>query len=256
MFYDKFDTAYTPEYSPISNCCIIGSIISAGASLLGSALGAGASKDASEMNAAAQKEFAQHGIRWKVEDAKQAGVHPLYALGANTHSFAPSYVGSHMGDGIAAAGQDIGRAIDAKQTETERLQNDLLREQIRGTKIDNDLRASQHRLVNQAGQPPAMPDVNREPSGYTAARTDLPWMEAAPSSPGGKEFEYPYMGTVVLPSERAKDSIEDVLPYELEHYAAHRILPALDKYIVQKPREFGRAARRAWDGTWWNPANW
>lgn len=44
-----------------------------------------------EANLAAQKEFAQHGIRWKVEDAKQAGLHPLFGAGLTGASFSPSF---------------------------------------------------------------------------------------------------------------------------------------------------------------------
>lgn len=98
-----------------------------------------------------QREFAQSGIRWKVDDAKAAGIHPLYALGANTVSYAPSPVGIVPEDGLArgmaSAGQDLSRAIDATRTGDERteaasamatklalekgsLENDLLRAQI------------------------------------------------------------------------------------------------------------------------------
>lgn len=38
---------------------------------------------------ALQKEFAQHGVQWRVQDAIAAGVHPLYALGANIPTFSP-----------------------------------------------------------------------------------------------------------------------------------------------------------------------
>jgi len=37
-----------------------------------------------------QKDFAQHGIRWRVEDAKAAGIHPLAAVGAAGASYSPS----------------------------------------------------------------------------------------------------------------------------------------------------------------------
>lgn len=47
-----------------------------------------------DKNAELQKEFAQHGIRWKVADAKAAGLHPLYAVGASTSSAMPITVGS------------------------------------------------------------------------------------------------------------------------------------------------------------------
>lgn len=110
-------------------------------------------------NIALQKEFAQQGIKWKVEDAKSAGIHPLYALGASTHSFSPVSVGgaaypgdpgvvqstpaidTGMPNALANAGQDIGRAVSAMKTPQERmsdalalenmsLQNDLIRSQI------------------------------------------------------------------------------------------------------------------------------
>src|SRR5262245_6914522 len=66
-----------------------------------------------------QREFAQHGIQWKVEDAKRAGIHPLYALGASTSSPSPVHV--QGGDyGISAAGQDVSRAIMASQDADDR----------------------------------------------------------------------------------------------------------------------------------------
>lgn len=39
-----------------------------------------------------QREFAQHGIAWRVEDARQAGVHPMYALGGGGAAFSPNPV--------------------------------------------------------------------------------------------------------------------------------------------------------------------
>lgn len=137
---------------------LIGSIISAGAGLLGGMMNnsaqqsanqanINASEAANRQNYEAQKEFAQQGLRWKVADANAAGVHPLYALGAPPVNFSPSFVGatsqsSNPGDSLASAGQDIGRAVAATETNEERalraltlerasLENDLLRTQIR-----------------------------------------------------------------------------------------------------------------------------
>jgi len=45
-----------------------------------------------ERNTALQREFAQHGIRWRVEDAKAAGLHPLYALAGGGAAYAPNPV--------------------------------------------------------------------------------------------------------------------------------------------------------------------
>ena len=67
-------------------------------SLVGGAFGRSGDRDArlaqeraNEANLAAQREFAQHGIRWKVEDAKAAGLHPLFALGGSGATFSPSF---------------------------------------------------------------------------------------------------------------------------------------------------------------------
>lgn len=95
-----------------------------------------------------QKKFAQMGIRWKVADAIAAGIHPLYALGANTISYQPSRVGgpnyqagySKMGQNISRAMKSMhatGRRMDAIQhrqevarAENMELQNRLLQREI------------------------------------------------------------------------------------------------------------------------------
>lgn len=74
----------------------LGSIVSAVGSIAGGILGANSAQNVAGMNYEAQKEFAQNGIRWKVEDAKRAGIHPLYALGASTQGYSPS--GGYTGD--------------------------------------------------------------------------------------------------------------------------------------------------------------
>jgi hypothetical protein len=58
------------------------------------------------MNADLQREFAQHGISWKVADAARAGIHPLAALGVQTHSASPVHVGG-QDYGLTKAGQSI-----------------------------------------------------------------------------------------------------------------------------------------------------
>lgn len=105
-----------------------GALIGAGGNLLGGLMG---SSDAAK-NRAMQKEFAKNGIRWRVEDAKAAGLHPLYALGANLPSYSP--VQSEAPAQLAEMGQNIGRAVQATQTAKERertqLELDLLRSQV------------------------------------------------------------------------------------------------------------------------------
>lgn len=110
---------------------MLGSLISAGANIIGGFLGKSSADSAREQNAAhaaaqmqAQKDFAQQGIRWRVNDAKKAGIHPLYALGASTPSYTPTSAtftaDNSLGNAFSAAGQDIGRAINAGRTQPER----------------------------------------------------------------------------------------------------------------------------------------
>lgn len=50
-------------------------------------------------NTALQREFAQNTIRWRVEDAKAAGLHPLFGLQGNNATFSPNAVS--VGDGTS-----------------------------------------------------------------------------------------------------------------------------------------------------------
>lgn len=84
-------------------------LIAAGASLIGSKM----AQDTAEDQQNIQREFAQSGIQWKVQDAKAAGVHPLFALGASPASYSP--VVSQAPQMIADAGQNISRAAMASQ---------------------------------------------------------------------------------------------------------------------------------------------
>lgn len=135
---------------------MLGSLISAGASLLGGVLGSKKQKSADEANVELQREFAQNGIRWKVEDAKAAGVSPLYALGAPTTTGFASYTSpdqSHW----SAAGNSIQRAIESKQTNSERLQERLLNAQIDGQEIENATKRSHLALTTGAMKQPPLP---------------------------------------------------------------------------------------------------
>lgn len=127
-----------------------------------------ATAEANEKNYQAQKEFAQQGLRWKVEDANAAGVHPLYALGAPSQSFSPSYVGStsqastSMGEGLSRMGQDIGSAVSATKTTGELAYDAALQGlQLERASLENDLLRSQIMRTTLASRP-AFPDASGE----------------------------------------------------------------------------------------------
>lgn len=78
-------------------------------------------------NEAQQREFAQSSLQWKAADARAAGIHPIYAMGAAGSSFSPVSIAggsvslsppiaeTGMGDAVARSGQSFGRAIQAAQ---------------------------------------------------------------------------------------------------------------------------------------------
>lgn len=140
---------------------MLGALIGAGASLASGLLGNKSQEKAqkaniaaenarNEQNIALQKEFAQSGIQWKVSDAEKAGVHPLFALGAQTTSFSPTSIGggaSQSGSDFSAladAGQNIGRAIDStRSTPATAMALQLAKIQLEGAGLDNDLKRTQ-----------------------------------------------------------------------------------------------------------------
>lgn len=61
-----------------------------------------------EKNIAMQREFAQHGVQWRVKDAKEAGVHPMYALGASGAAFQNNPVVIH---GDSGSSRHYGKAL-------------------------------------------------------------------------------------------------------------------------------------------------
>lgn len=89
-------------------------------------------------NIALQREFAQNGIQWKAADAKAAGIHPLFAMGAQTSSFSPVSLGtqpeSNFAGGLGSMGQDITRAINATRTQADR--DEAFTKTMRGLQIE------------------------------------------------------------------------------------------------------------------------
>lgn len=124
--------------------------------LAGQRESAASAEKLNQLNYEHQKEFAQNGIRWRVEDAKAAGLHPLAALGSAGASYSPSVV---VGDSpdysfLAQAGQGIGRAIDAKRTEKERAaqqakQDAVFKMEMEGRQLDNENKRLQNKALTQ-----------------------------------------------------------------------------------------------------------
>ena len=117
-----------------------------------------------------QRDAATHGIQWKVKDARKAGIHPVYALGAPTFSPAPISADT---SGYASAGESLGRGVSqvAQAMAAKRqnkLQEDLLKAQIDKTQAEADAVASQAQAyklnmlrqhVTGVGKPRPTPEI-------------------------------------------------------------------------------------------------
>lgn len=124
---------------------------------------------ANEQNYAMQKEFAQHGIRWKAEDSRAAGIHPLFGLGAQTIQPSPAYVGADPGGaGLSSAGQSaIGAASQLAVIEGQKLQNKALEAQIYRNTTEGllaDMQAAEVKSrINRENQPSAAEGTKENP---------------------------------------------------------------------------------------------
>lgn len=172
---------------------MLGDLISAGARIWGGIEDRKAAEKAqqlqllqAERNEALQREFAQNGIRWKVEDANRAGIHPLFALGANTIAGNPVALGDvarpSMADTMGEAGQDISRAINATRTSKERtsaVEKTATSLQLKNFELKNELLAAQVAKLKASTNPP-MPTGN-DKSIIDGQSTDIRFKQDDPS---------------------------------------------------------------------------
>lgn len=231
---------------------MIGAILGAIGSGISSIMGMNAAKDAqkqqnamAERNIALQKEFAQQGIRWKVEDAQRAGIHPIYALGAPTTSFAPVSIGDSLSPGIRAAGQDISRAISSTGSALEReISSTAAAIQLEKGGLENELLRTQIFRLKQSSNPPLPTPTDPHgvmPGQGNAAPVIKEKTERAgwnPSNPSAEHHSIadigyartPGGGWMPVPSKDVKERIEDNLPHEVSHYVRNNVMPFIGKH--------------------------
>lgn len=207
---------------------------------------------------ALQKEFAQNGIRWKMEDAKRAGVHPLAALGASGASYSPVSVGDTSGGtAMSNLGQNLTRAAMATRSTDERKAAALSliasEKQIEGLTLDNQIKLSQLRQMSQPGNPgfplgdqgfiPGQGDarlISNKPLERTATLAGSPHSEPGAVSDVG--WAKTSTGLVPVPSKDFKERAEDMMIPELMHSLRNNLMP-----------NFGGGSKPPVPGDWeWN----
>nr|DAW16143.1 MAG TPA: minor capsid protein [Microviridae sp.] len=249
----------------------IGGAIGGIGSIVGGIIGGNNAQAVAGMNYGAQKEFAQNGIRWKVEDAKRAGIHPLYALGASTNGFTP--VGGYGGDyGISDAaahlGQGFERAQQAKMTKEERDRQDVrdaiqdmaALEDLRQKKRMNDAQirladseifrnfALSTNVLRQTGLPPSMPgglggviagqgnsyatgQTTPEISSVVTSEKGTPSVQAG-SPPDVRFYRTLSGGRAPLPTEDAADAMDAAFGAGLQWSFRNNLVPWLANFFA------------------------
>lgn len=237
---------------------MIGSLVSAGASIIGGLLGrdsADKARDATErmnaQNVALQKEFAQNGIQWKAADAKAAGIHPLYAMGASTPSFTPVSsnftADTSLANAFSSAGQDIGRAINSTRSSAQR--NDAFNQAVQkltlekmGAEVDLLKADTLSKISTRSQVGPPMPIGNRYLAGQEgqggALVQDRPLERVvsapeAPSQEAGAVADVGYArtkeGYAPIPSKDFQERSEDNFLAQLAWAFRNQFLPWLGK---------------------------
>lgn len=223
-------------------------IIQGASSVIGGIIGQDAADEASKfarMQFKFQQKSAKRGITWRVKDAINAGIHPLYALGAQTFSPSPISVsgGSPLAEGIANMGQGIGSAVQAGmsafQTQAQRLAETL---SLQRMVLENKLLAGQIAGLRKASVATVVPGQGdalevappAEVSGGAPVRTFLGSWERTPGMTTGQQFEDDYgefWGSILA----TLPFLGDWINHDQSEYARQRRL--------RKVQEYGRIGR-------------
>lgn len=147
--------------------------------------------DQADQSQAIQREFAQSGIRWRVADAKAAGLHPLFALGGATTLYSPPPITTGLGDALSSMGQNLSRSVQAQESELER---EVRLAQIRQANAaaekdlalaaatwSEDARRAQERGQSNALPMPGVSSPEIIPGQAVSVVSDPPTVQAPPS---------------------------------------------------------------------------
>lgn len=229
------------------------------ASLAGGLFSNNSAKKEARRQEKLQREFAQNSIRWRVADAKAAGLHPLYALTGQGASYTPVSVQDSLGPAISEAGQNVSRAISATSTPAEKVMQDLAIEQakanIRLTETQQMALASeiarnrQARTIGLPGEGP-MSEMGQA-SGATAAAEPAKSYQTLPTDAGTASGPTPLWRTFTLTTTPAGQDVPIVLPGGMQGDAAEVLESLAESPVImamvmkENIRRFGPS----W-GTW------
>lgn len=218
------------------------------------------SREQFDRSEALQREFAQNGIRWRVEDAKAAGLHPLAAIGAAGASASPisvggggSYnvdhgrpnrdlIGPLVGSGLESMGQNISRAYLAAQPPEAKVFTafELARQaqQLEHGGLQNEYLKMQMARWAQQGDSPGVPgpanQYHNKPYEVLGSNPAVPYAAAGGTQPETEFRAAPGGGVVSYPAQGL--NIDEMgSPGYLGWMWRNRLMPFIDKSTGQPP---------------------
>lgn len=235
-------------------------------------------REMADRNERLQREFAQHGIQWRVQDAKAAGVHPVWSLSGGGAAFSPSATvtsgGSPgnfgIGEAMGRMGQSISRAVSATEDPMDRslkrLQVETAMENLRGMRIENDKKLGLHRV----GEPvsPGIPNASSSGlmtgAGNVAVQADQPTssddVDPSVTAADARSAFSRYvvrdadgnLTTVMLPSKDASEPLESMEPLGgwltiMDNLNRDPELIWKMRHLVPFGKEFDKELRALWD---------
>lgn len=228
---------------------LVGNIAS---SLIQGKMSSDAAEKAGDKNADLQREFAQMGVRWKVADAKAAGISPLAAMGGTPYMASPSYIAGDTPN-FSNMGQDISRAIDATRTQEER-SDVLTKAQLEKLSAETDLIRSQAAQIKGATNP-ALPGSNPlpisgqgdsviYPAELVSSQKYNPGLTAGAPDPAYKQYVFPDGTIKTYPSDKFAQATEDNNLYQAEGFWHGRVAPWILDRIDYHRRGFSFTGQR------------
>jgi hypothetical protein len=144
----------------------LGGLVGAVGDVFGGLMNTSSAQAINSANLAQQMFLARNKVSLTVADAKRAGINPLSALGVSS----PGFVGAtptDPGAGVAAAGQDIARALEANKDKASKL-DDLSRAEMQSRIDENDantayIRSKTIRALTDPGTGPGVPLPRSDP---------------------------------------------------------------------------------------------
>jgi len=235
-----------------------GSLLS-GAAAVGGLFGGGGEsyKETSKLNHAYQVNLLRNQIPLMVEGAKEAGLHPLTAVGVNPASFSGgiSSIGESKWDALDNLGQNISRARTANMDKSERATVEAANGlKLENMKLQNDLLRSQITTIQNPTTPPQGGDRlgSNQGAEYVPARLNSP-TGVFGSKEGGATTDFNYSrtsggGLAIIPSADVKQRIEDATIPELQWSARNtHLMPPTAPSAKEFPLPKGYNSWR------WNP---